>query len=340
MARIHEMTGAQRAAAFLLSLDKEAAANVIKHIDERVIVEIVEAMARLEAPMGAPETVRKLDKELIRSIRKPRGARIRSDDELKTMLEQTLGGAQAAKLFAKIQQRLLHERPFISLEKEPPENIAKVLGEESDVVASLVLAHLDPSLSADVLGLLPPERAVRLVRAMASLVPPGWDTLVMIAQDLMRRLVELAAAPSARDPQVQLKSIAEMLNYSRPEVEQSILEGIDNDDAEMAATLREFLFTWDDLADLDKRAMQKVLASIDLHTLSISLKGAHPAVEENVLANLSQRVRDMIREEREAAGAMPMVEVQAARAEVMRAVRGLMESGEFRPARAGDELVD
>jgi flagellar motor switch protein FliG len=340
MAGTYEMTGAQRAAAFLLSLDKEAAANVIKHIDERVIVEIVEAMGRLEASMGAPETVRLLEKELIRTIRKPRGARIRSDDELRTMLEQTLGQEQASLLFAKIQQRLLHERPFIALEKEPPENIAKLLAEESDAVASLVLTHLDPSLSADVLGILPAPRAIRLVHSMASLVPPSWETLVLIADDLMRRLVVLAAAPALRDPVLQLRSIAEMLNYSRPDVEQTVLEGLDHADADMAATIREFMFTWDDLADLDKRAMQKVLASIDTHTLSIALKGAHPSVEDNLMGNLSQRVRLMIREEREMAGAMPLVEVQAARAEVMRAVRGLMEAGEFRPARAGDELVD
>ena len=54
-----EMSGAQKAAAFLMSLDKEAAANVIKNIDEKVIVEVVEAMAKLEAvapPAGRQET--------------------------------------------------------------------------------------------------------------------------------------------------------------------------------------------------------------------------------------------------------------------------------------------
>jgi flagellar motor switch protein FliG len=334
-----ELTGAQRAAAFLLSLDKEAAANVIKHVDEKVIVEIVEAMGRLESPLGSPETVREVEKELIRALRKPRGSRIRGDDDLRAMLEQTLGKEPAAKLFEKIRQRLLHERPFLALEKEPLERITRVMAEESDVVASLVLAHLEPPRSAEILGLLPPERAVRLVRAMATLVPPGWDTLVLIAGELTRRLEALAAEPAAPDSIVQLKSIAEMLNFSKPEVEKSVLEGLHRDDAPMAASIREFMFTWEDLAGLDKRAMQKVLASIDTRTLAVSLKGASAAVEGNIMGNLSQRVREMIKDERELAGAMPVKEVHAARDEVMKAVRGLMEAGEFRPARAGEELV-
>ena len=74
-------------------------------------------------------------------------------------------------------------------------------------------------------------------------------------------------------------------------------------------------------------------------TLSLALKAASEAVESNVMSNLSQRVRDMVREEREMIGAVPMSEVQTGRDEVMRSVRALIESGEFRPSRGGEELV-
>jgi flagellar motor switch protein FliG len=203
-----------------------------------------------------------------------------------------------------------------------------------------VLAHLDPSLSAEVLGSLPPERALALVKRMATLVPPGFETLVVIAQNLAERLKAMAAAPVARDPMTQLKTIAELLNFSQPEVEKTVLEGIQKDDATKATAIRELMFTWENLADLDKRAMQKVLASVDTKTLAISLKGASAPVEENIMGNLSQRVREMVKDERDLAGAMALKDVRVARNEVMKAVRGLMESGEFRPARAGEELVN
>jgi flagellar motor switch protein FliG len=93
------------------------------------------------------------------------------------------------------------------------------------------------------------------------------------------------------------------------------------------------------LAGVERRAMQKILASVDTRTLAIALKGSSRRVEENVVGNLSERVRAMIADERELAGALPMSEILKARNEIMTAVRTLMESGEFRPSRAGEELV-
>ena len=102
MASPEEISGAQRAAAFLLSLDREEAANVLKHLDESVIVEVVEAMAQLDAELTRPESIKALDRDFIRSLSKPRGARLRSENELREMLDKTLGQNQAAALFDKI----------------------------------------------------------------------------------------------------------------------------------------------------------------------------------------------------------------------------------------------
>ena len=108
----------------------------------------------------------------------------------------------------------------------------------------------------------------------------------------------------------------------------------------MASQVRELLFTWDDLATIEKRAMQKILASIDTKTLSIALKACPEGVFENIMNNLSSRVRDMVLDEKELLGPMPFSDVLQARVEIMGTVRALMESGEFSPARASEELVD
>ena len=107
----------------------------------------------------------------------------------------------------------------------------------------------------------------------------------------------------------------------------------------MATETREFMFTWDDLATVDRRAMQKILASVDTRTLSMALKASPPEVETNIMSNLSSRVGEMVAEEREIAGAVPLTEVIEARDEILRSARTMMESGEFSPARSGEELV-
>jgi len=71
----------------------------------------------------------------------------------------------------------------------------------------------------------------------------------------------------------------------------------------------------------------------------VALKGSPPDVEDNIMANLSSRVKDIVADERDLAGPMPMSEVNASRGEIMVAVRALMEAGEFSPTRSGEELV-
>ena len=102
---------------------------------------------------------------------------------------------------------------------------------------------------------------------------------------------------------------------------------------------REQLFTWEDIGTLNRRAMTKILGTVDTKTLSVALKGCSQAVEQNILSNLSSRVRDMVIEERELAGAMPIADVKLARDEILKNIRALIESGEFRPSRGGDALV-
>ena len=86
--------------------------------------------------------------------------------------------------------------------------------------------------------------------------------------------------------------------------------------------------------------MQKILSAVDTRTLSLSLKGCSPEVEANIMANLSSRVRAMVLDEKDLAGLVPLSEVIEARNEIMLAVRGLMDSGEFNPARTGEEMVE
>ena len=47
----------------------------------------------------------------------------------------------------------------------------------------------------------------------------------------------------------------------------------------------------------------------------------------------------MVSEERELTGPMAMSEVRLMRTEVMEAVRALMDSGEFKPSKSGEDLV-
>jgi flagellar motor switch protein FliG len=332
------LQGTDKVAAFLLSLDAEAAVKVLKHLPEYLVSEIAEAMTTLDPSLASEERINSLFKDIATrtDVRGP--VRPVNSEEMQSMLQDTFGPQRAERVLQDIDSRNEREYPFRNVERYAPQSIAAVLQNESPSVAAVVLAHVDPATSAGVLAAFEEEAAIEVVRRMTTMVPPGFETLKAIALDIESQL-DGAVAVSTVDTSRQLKTVAEMLNYSGSELEASVLSGIEGEDEDKAKEIKEYMFTWDDLASIEKRAMQKILGSVNTRTLSIALKACSPEVEKNIMDNLSSRVRSMVAEERELAGPMPISEVRVMRAEIMDAVRALMDSGEFRPTKSGEDLV-
>lgn len=331
--------GHHRVAAFLLSLERDVAANILKSLKEDVVVAVSQAMLELDPRLGDESSVGELYRELALHLNGPRFVQACDDDELNEILSATFGRPKGEEVLGQIRERRRTKRPFLNIEKFPPGTIFRVLQYESTSVVSLVLSHLDPSLSAGILKLYEEEKALEVVNKMAVLSPPGLAMLQTIADNLEAELGLVAEEPEEPDPSDRLRSVAQLLNFTTSEMEKSVLESLGETDADMAAELREYMFTWADIADIDKRSMQKILGTVDAKTLSLALKACPPEIEDNVMNNLSQRVREMVAEERELAGAVPMSEVQDARDAIMLNIRAMIESGEFSPSRGGEDLV-
>lgn len=333
-------SGAQRAAAFLLSLEKDRSAEVMRALDPKVVSKIAEAMTHLEPGLCSVDAIDELYRDLARTFHQRTGVRPQDDFELFALLDSSYGADEAERVISEINGRRRREQPFAFIEQVPGPLAARVLKEESPAVVALVLSHVAPSISADVLGAFDEETTLEIVKRMTNVTPPGIETMLTIADDLQDRIRAASLVPAPRAQEDSLRTVADMLNFSEAEIENAVLTRLEEEEAEMASQVRELLFTWDDLATIEKRAMQKILASIDTKTLSIALKACPEGVFENIMNNLSSRVRDMVLDEKELLGPMPFSDVLQARVEIMAAVRALMDSGEFSPARASEELVD
>lgn len=335
-----EISGVQKVAAFLLSLDKDVSADLLRRLDPKVIPSVAQAMTDLQPEMCTVESVDEIYGDLARTVYKRSGVRAQDDFELHDILAQSFGQKEAERVLLEIHERRRKNQPLGFLETMSPEVVARVLNSESTAIVSLVLAHVSPAVSAAVLNTFDEERALDVVKRMTAVVPPSIETMLSIADDLQERIRLAASMPAPPDPGDSLRTIADLLNFSEGETEKVVLSGLDEFNEEMADQVREFMFTWSDLASIEKRAMQKILASVDTKTLAIALKGSPRDVENNIVSNLSSRVKDIVADERELAGPMPLSEVNQSRNEIMVAVRALMEAGEFSPAKSGEELVE
>ena len=339
MSTLAEVAGHQKVAAFLLSLEPETAKGILRHLEGEVLQRVARAMVELDPRLSEAGTVDELYRELARSAHGPKRVSGVDRGGLTAILANTFGQAEADSIVATMEARRRTDRPFLDVESHPPATIAKGLESESLAVAAMVLGHLEPKDAAAVLSFWDEERTLEVVRRIATLGTPPGAVLSMVAEKLGQRLAGMSGESGGVDADVRLQSVAEILSNSAPTLEAKVIETISEDNAEMANELREFMFTWDDIATIDKRSMQKILGAVDTKTLSMALKACPPAVEDNLMGNLSARVKDMVLEERELAGAVPMDTVREAREEIMRSIRAMIEAGEFSPTRAGEDLV-
>jgi flagellar motor switch protein FliG len=122
---------------------------------------------------------------------------------------------------------------------------------------------------------------------------------------------------------------AELLNASSKAASTQILAKLELEDPELAAMVRQAMFTFDDLARLDVRAMRTLLREVATDRLTIALRGAPQAVVDAIFSGLSSRAADLIRDDLANMGHVRKADVEAARREITDTAIKLEEEGKL-----------
>src|SRR5712691_5136606 len=125
------------------------------------------------------------------------------------------------------------------------------------------------------------------------------------------------------------KAVAEILNRVDRTAEKQIFEGLEPANPQLAEEIRRLMFTFDDIARLDDRSMQRLLKEVDQKELARALKAAAESVAQKIFANLSERAQTMLRQEIEYLGPVRLRDVEDAQGKIVRIVRALEEAGEI-----------
>lgn len=211
--------------------------------------------------------------------------------------------------------------------------ILPALETESVEVAAVLLSKLKVSKAAELLGMLPGERARRITYAVSrtgAISPAMVRTIgeALVAQLGAERASAFADAPVDR--------VGAILNFAPSSTREEVLTGLDETDVEFAEKVRRAIFTFANIpARLDARDVPKIIREIDQAALVRALAAAtgdgmdaeRPAADF-ILGNMSQRMADSLREAAAEIAPMTPAEADAAMAEVVRVIRALEASGE------------
>jgi flagellar motor switch protein FliG len=276
------------------------------------------------------DRVMELHKEFLAGVRE--GASI--PPGLSELLTKTLGPERGRQILSRVEENVKRERPFVALERLEDPQVLRVLRDEHPQVIALVCSRIPADRAAAFLGTLRDEERIDIVSRMAGMQPIERNVVDGVASSLASKAQSLESVP-VDDPNKRLRSVAEILNAAEPEVEREILESLESKNADLTREIKERMFTFEDLASLDKRGMQKVLSSVDVRQLALALKAADPEITENFFGNMTKRVKEMVQEELELLGPVPLADVLKSQNDLMVGIRALVEKGEIRPARGG-----
>lgn len=328
------LTGVQRAAIVLLSLGEQQAAEVLKHMGAREVQKLGVAMTSLGEV--SRESVARVFDEFIDVLARPGGIGSGADDYVRAVLTQALGEDRASSLI----DRILLGRNTTGLDTlkwMDPRAIAELVRNEHPQIIAIVMAHLDGDQAAEVLKCLPERARVDVLLRLATLdgIPPH---ALNELNDVMAR--QFAGSQNIKSSSVGgVKVAANILNFMDSGQDEALLGAIGEVDSELGTRIRDLMFVFDNLADLDDRAVQAVLREISSEQLALALRGADAKVREKITGNMSQRAAEILVEDMEARGPVRLAEVEAAQKDILAVVRRMADNGDIQIAAKAEVLI-
>lgn len=329
-----QVDGKSAAAVLMMLLAEEEAAAVVGHLDANEVKTLGSAMLGVA---GVSED--HVDAALELFATKCRGVNPLAADptpRVRSVIEQALGPSRAGTLLADIapvsSPKLSEMLDWMELDV-----LASLLESEHPQVGALVVASLGADMAALVLGKLDEARQSDLLLRAARLGKVSLEAIIEL-EDIVSRY----GGDSAPAPKVELggsSGVAKIMNSLGKPKGERIIKAIRKADKPLADAIEEGMFVFEDLMDLDAKALGTVMRSVEASSLVYALKGAPKELVDRIFASMSQRAAQSIQDEMVEKTMVKRTEVDEAQKAVIAIARQLADAGEIVLGTAGNDYV-
>ncbi|MFH1676314.1 MAG: flagellar motor switch protein FliG [bacterium] len=327
-----KIRGKRKAAVLMVALGKDTAASIYQHLNDAEVEDITMELANL----GKVET--ELIDEVYRDFYDIGIAQSFISqggvEFAREILEEALGGERASDVIHRL-STFLQVSPFDFIRHTDPKAISNFIANEHPQTIALVMAHLDTSQASTLLQTLDAEKQAEVARRLALLDRTSPDVIREIERVMEKNLSAILSQEFSTAGGVS--SLVEILNRVDRATEKQILETLSEKDPELAEQIKNLMFVFEDIIQLDDRSVQQVLREIDTKELSLALKGVGEEVAAKIYKNMSKRAASMLQEEMEFMGTVRLRDVEASQQRIVNIIRQLEDQGEIIIARGGEE---
>jgi len=331
---IEELSGRQKAAVLLMSMDVEVAAKVFQELDMKEVEQIALEITNLKDM--PPSVVEDVIDEFYQLMTAQNYMIEGGIEYAQILLEKSYGFDRAKEIIEKI-RILTTVRGFNILKKADPQQLANFLSKEHTQTIALILSHLPPDLTAEVLNEFKEDvRADTIIRiAKIGKVSP---TLVSKVEHVVDQIAEATISQNlAQQGGAQL--VASILNKSNNAVAKAVLENIEEKDFNLAIEIKRLMFLFEDIVLIDDKGIQRILREVDKRDLALALKVSDEKIRSKIFKNMSERAAAVVKEELEYMGPVKLKEVESAQMRIVDIVKALEEQEEIVVSGRGKEDV-
>ena len=321
--------GPTKAALWLLSVGEEVAVQVLGQLEDGEIVQLRERMAAVHR--CTPAQITAIQQEFQTLVSRPILAPQSGQVYLRRLMAKAKGEESA--------QRLL-TAPVSPAEPTAPTDaigLALALATERPQVAAVCLARTKPELAAEVLQQFSEEHRLEVLSRLAGLDSVPTEAAAQLDRAL-RGHVQVQAGPQTEVDGVRAAAL--LLNEVAPDVAQQMLDVLAKANGDLATGIRRAMFTFEDVAKLDRKGLQALLKETPSDQLLLALRAAGQDLRAKVFGAMSKRAAAMMQDDLEVMAPARLSEVEKAQQAVVDVALQMRADGRLTVAgHGGDELV-
>lgn len=312
-------SGIDKAAKFILLMDKESASRILSHFNDKEVELISRRIAH----------IKKVDRKEARKILEDFGV-LKSGgvpskggpEAARRILTDAFGDQKGLSIFKKVLP-LGTENPFDFLDDLEVQQLYMLLKKEPAWVVSVILPQIDAGKASQLLESFNPELQKDIVKRIAKMKKVSPEALIKVAEALREKIRRQGRIITE---EIDGKAaLAGMLRYMSLDKEDEILDMLEEYNPEVSKEIRESLITIDVLFLINDLDLQDVFRDFSEGELAVILKGKSDEIREKVFSNISERRRMMVKEEMDHLGPMKRSEVDKATREFLQYIREMEE---------------
>lgn len=329
-----DLTGKQKAAVLLMSMDVDVAAKVFQELEMKEVEQIAVEITNLQdiPPVVVEDVIEEFYQLMTASNYMVEGGL----DYAQVLLEKSYGYERAREIIEKIRV-LTTVRGFNILKKADPQQLANFLSKEHPQTIALILSHLPPDQSAEVLNEFKDNMRSETIVRIATLgkVSPQ---LVSEIETVVDQIAESTLSQNlAQAGGAQL--VANILNKSNNATAKAMIENIEEKDYDLATEIKRLMFLFEDIVLIDDKGIQRILRDVDKSDLALALKAAEDKIKNKIFKNMSERAAEVVKEELEFMGPVKLKDVESAQMRIVDVIKQLEEEDEIAIGGRGNDDV-